>query len=106
MLCSRARDGDREIELRLEPAPQDVPGLAGVTLEAGGNVLSLDRGPGGLAAKRKTASGRESSWVVLGASRGESGILGEGIRQALLRDPTYAPALEAAAAMIVEGATA
>jgi hypothetical protein len=37
---------------------------------------------------------------VLGASRGESGILGEGIRQALLRDPTYGPALEAATAMI------
>lgn len=103
-LCSRAHDGEREIELRLEPAPQDVPGLAGVTLEAGGNVLSLDRGPGGLAAKRRTESGRESSWVVLGASRGESGILGEGIRQALLRDPTYAPALEAAAAMLCEGA--
>ncbi len=34
-----------------------------------------------------------------GASRGESGILGEGIRQALLRDPTYAPALAAAETM-------
>jgi hypothetical protein len=33
---------------------------------------------------------------VLGASRGEAGILGEGIRQALLRDPTFAPALRAA----------
>jgi hypothetical protein len=33
---------------------------------------------------------------VLGASRGESGILGEGIRQALLRDPTYEPAVRAA----------
>ena len=102
VLCSQAHSGDREIELRLEPAPQDVPGLAGVTIEAGGNVLSLDRGPGGLAAQRRTASGRESSWVVLGASRGESGILGEGIRQALLRDPTYAPALEAASAMLAE----
>jgi glucose-6-phosphate dehydrogenase assembly protein OpcA len=105
-LCSRARSGDREIELRLEPAPQDVPGLAGVTIEAGGNTLSLDRGPGGLAARRATAGGQESSWVVLGASRGESGILGEGIRQALLRDPTYAPALEAASAMLAEGAPA
>jgi glucose-6-phosphate dehydrogenase assembly protein OpcA len=106
MLCSRAHSGDREISLRLEPAPQDVPGLAGVTIEAGGNVLSLDRGPGGLAAKRTTEAGRESSWVVLGASRGEAGILGEGIRQALLRDPTYAPALEAASAMLAEGVAA
>jgi glucose-6-phosphate dehydrogenase assembly protein OpcA len=104
MMCSRAwRDG-KEIVLRLEPAPQDVPGLAGVTVEAGGNMLALDRGPGGLAARRRDADGRESGWVVLGASRGESGILGEGIRQALLRDKTYAPALEAATAMLAEGA--
>jgi hypothetical protein len=105
-MCSRARDGDREVELRLEPADQDVPGLAGVTIEADGNEFSLNRGPGGLAAKRRTAAGRESSWVVLGASRGESGILGEGIRQALLRDHTYAPALRAASAMLSEGAPA
>ncbi|MEA2143588.1 MAG: hypothetical protein QOI64_2018 [Solirubrobacteraceae bacterium] len=107
MLCARAwRDG-KEIELRLEPAmQQDVPGLAGVTVEAGGSSFSLDRGPGGLAAKRRTADGRESSWVVLGASRGESGILGEGIRQALLRDKTYEPALDAAMAMLAEGAPA
>ena len=35
----------------------------------------------------------ERVWQVLGASRGEGGILGEGVRQALLRDPTYGPAL-------------
>jgi hypothetical protein len=38
-------------------------------------------------------------WTVLGASRGEAGILGEGVRQALLRDPTYRPALAAAREM-------
>ena len=106
LMCSRARRGDREFALRLEPADQDVPGLAGVTIESGGHSLSLDRGPGGLAAKRRTPDGRESSWVVLGASRGESGILGEGIRQALLRDPTYAPALEAAVSMMASEAAA
>jgi hypothetical protein len=37
---------------------------------------------------------------VLGASRGEAGILGEGIRQALLRDPTYRRALDRAEAML------
>jgi glucose-6-phosphate dehydrogenase assembly protein OpcA len=105
LMCSRARQDGKEFLLRLEPVEQEVPGLAGVTIEAGGNSLSLDRGPGGLAAKRHTPEGRESSWVVLGASRGESGILGEGIRQALLRDPTYAPALEAATAMMASGAT-
>jgi glucose-6-phosphate dehydrogenase assembly protein OpcA len=75
----------------------EVPGLNGVQIEtASGAKLSLDRGPGGLQAKRVTRDGKESSWVVLGASRGESGILGEGIRQALLRDPTYRPALDCA----------
>ena len=75
----------------------DVPGLSGVQIEtASGTTLTLDRGPGGLQAKRIRRDGKESSWVVLGASRGESGILGEGIRQALLRDPTYRPALRCA----------
>jgi hypothetical protein len=78
-----------------------VPGLAGVTIEtASGMSVSLDRGPGGLAAKRRLPDGRESVWTVLGASRGESGILGEGIRQALLRDPTYGPALQCALDML------
>jgi hypothetical protein len=40
------------------------------------------------------------SWTVLGASRGEGGILGEGVRQALLRDPTYGPALACARTMV------
>ena len=106
MLCSRARRAGETIALRLEPSPQDVPGLAGVTLELGGNSFTLDRGPGGLAAKLHLADGEDSTWVVMGASRGESGILGEGIRQALLRDPTYAPALEAATAMLAAGAPA
>jgi glucose-6-phosphate dehydrogenase assembly protein OpcA len=106
LMCSRARREEREFVLRLEPVAQEVPGLAGVTIESGGHSLSLDRGPGGLAAKRRAPDGRESSWVVLGASRGESGILGEGIRQALLRDPTYAPALEAAVSMTASGAAA
>ena len=75
----------------------EVPGLSGVQIEtARGTRLSLDRGPGGLQAKRVTREGKESTWVVLGASRGEAGILGEGIRQALLRDPTYRPALDCA----------
>ena len=63
---------------------------------AGGRWLRLDRGPGGLRARYKHARGTEREWTILGASRGEAGILGEGIRQALLRDPTYGPALEAA----------
>jgi len=52
-------------------------------------------------AKRRDRRGRESTWTVMGASRGEPGILGEGIRQAMLRDPTYGPALLAAEQMVL-----
>ena len=90
----RARRG--EVALELHPHEMDTPGLGGVTIEmASGEAASLDRGPGGLRASRRKRDGEEQAWTVLGASRGESGILGEGVRQALLRDPTYKPALEA-----------
>jgi glucose-6-phosphate dehydrogenase assembly protein OpcA len=93
---AHARRQDVKITLETTPALQ-VRGLAGVTLEtASGRHFDLDRGPGGLQAYYRNAKGQERRWVVLGASRGEAGILGEGIRQALLRDPTYAPALRAA----------
>jgi glucose-6-phosphate dehydrogenase assembly protein OpcA len=99
---ARAKTAGRKVKLRLEADPSmPVPGLAGIAIEtASGMKLSLFRGPGGLTAKRKLPGGKESSWVVLGASRGEAGILGEGIRQALLRDPTYGPALTAACEML------
>jgi glucose-6-phosphate dehydrogenase assembly protein OpcA len=85
------------VTVSIEPVQQDAPGLAGVTVSsAEGFSLSLDRGPGGLQARAHLVSGAERTWRVLGASRGESGILGEGVRQALLRDPTYGPALAAA----------
>lgn len=91
-----------DVKLKLEGTTDlNVPGLDGVEIEtASGMTLSLDRGPGGLHAKRRLKDGRESQWVVVGASRGESGILGEGIRQALLRDPTYRPSLDCALAML------
>ena len=90
----RARRG--EVALELHPHEMGSPGLGGVTIEmASGEAVSLDRGPGGLRASRRKRDGEQVAWTVLGASRGESGILGEGVRQALLRDPTYKPALEA-----------
>jgi glucose-6-phosphate dehydrogenase assembly protein OpcA len=100
MGSAHAKRQDIKIKLYAQ-ADLDVPGLSGVQIEtASGTKLSLDRGPGGLQAKRITRDGKESVWVVLGASRGESGILGEGIRQALLRDPTYKPALDCARAFL------
>jgi hypothetical protein len=101
-LESRAHAHRQDVAVRLEPDPeQRVRGLQGLTLRtAAGVELSLDRGPGGLHARRVDRGGGEHEWTILGASRGEAGVLGEGIRQALLRDPTYAPALRAAKAML------
>jgi glucose-6-phosphate dehydrogenase assembly protein OpcA len=101
-LHGKAHGRRQDVQVTLEPDPtMSVPGLAGVELgTASGVTIGLHRGPGGLTARRRDRKGNEASWTVLGASRGESGILGEGIRQALLRDPAYAAALERAAAMV------
>jgi glucose-6-phosphate dehydrogenase assembly protein OpcA len=100
-LTGYARARRQEVRLRLEPVDQNPPGLAGVTIEtAAGEAVSLDRAPGGLRAARRARDGSEQAWTVLGASRGEAGILGEGVRQALLRDPTYTPALRCAQRLV------
>jgi glucose-6-phosphate dehydrogenase assembly protein OpcA len=90
-------DSPRYVDIHLQPFEQDVPGLAGVTVAwQAGCTLSLDRAKGGLRASEYSPARGQQSWLVMGGSRGEGGILGEGIRQAHLRDPTYAPALSAA----------
>jgi Glucose-6-phosphate dehydrogenase subunit len=98
---ARTRAGER-VELRLRAAAElRVPGLAGMRLRSrSGLRIDLDRGAGGLHEQRRGRHGSERAWTLLGASRGERGILGEGIRQALLRDPTYLPALRAARTML------
>jgi glucose-6-phosphate dehydrogenase assembly protein OpcA len=96
--------GSRYVDIRLEPFEQEVPGLAGVTVAWGeGRRLALDRALGGLRAQECSPDRGEQSWLVLGASRGEGGILGEGVRQAHLRDPTYGPALRAARELCLNG---
>jgi hypothetical protein len=101
-LTGSAHTRRQDVRIALQPdRGLQVRGLAGLTLEtASGRWLSLERGPGGLKASYRNAKGDERTWTVLGASRGEPGILGEGIRQALLRDPTYGPALAAATSMV------
>jgi glucose-6-phosphate dehydrogenase assembly protein OpcA len=100
-LSGHARARRQEVQIQLELADQNAPGLAGVTIAtASGESISLDRAPGGLTARRRSRDGGEQTWTVLGASRGEGGILGEGVRQALLRDPTYGPALACARTMV------
>jgi glucose-6-phosphate dehydrogenase assembly protein OpcA len=101
-LVGHVRAKRSDVAISLEPVEDmNAPGLAGVTIEtASGAAVSLDRAPGGLVANRRSRDGAERSWTVLGASRGEGGILGEGVRQALLRDPTYVPALRCARVMV------
>ena len=94
----KAHTRRQDIAIRLQAdRTMNVRGLAGVELDpASGRWLRFDRGEGGLHAQYRGVRQTERSWTILGASRGEGGILGEGIRQALLRDPTYRPALVAA----------
>jgi glucose-6-phosphate dehydrogenase assembly protein OpcA len=102
LVRGRAHGHRDDVALTLEPdGGQEAPGLAGVEIgTSSGMSISLDRGPGGLVARRRDKKGREQSWTVLGASRGEGGILGEGIRQALLRDPAYRSALDCGEALL------
>jgi glucose-6-phosphate dehydrogenase assembly protein OpcA len=101
-LRGRARGRRGEIELTLQHSPGlSVPGLAGIEVRtAAGTALSLERGTGGLTARRTERDGSQRTWTVLGASRGEPGILGEGLRQALVRDATYSEALSAARQLV------
>ena len=100
-LTGSAQAVAQQVQIRLEPAPElEVRGLDSVAIATtAGRRLALRRGTGGLRARSRDANRREHEWTILGASRGESGILGEGIRQSLLRDPTYGPALDAAETM-------
>ena len=93
-----------DLRIVLDPSPRlRVPGLAGMTLETGsGRLLSLDRAPGGLLAREREQGGEQRAWTLLGASRGESGILGEAIRQALMGERLYGPAVAAACTLAAD----
>lgn len=97
-LSGRAGSTRQDIQLTIAPAPEmQVRGLESVEIQtASGRRLVLGRGEGGLRAHVRDPGGGEREWTIPGASRGEQGVLGEGIRQALLRDPTYLPAVCAA----------
>jgi glucose-6-phosphate dehydrogenase assembly protein OpcA len=94
-----SRTGPVELCVDID-ATMPVPGLSGVTIETQSGIsISLDRGPGGLIATRRVRDESEAQWAVLGASRGEDGILAHGVTHALLPDLTYGPALAAARTM-------
>ncbi|MDO9408093.1 glucose-6-phosphate dehydrogenase assembly protein OpcA [Patulibacter sp.] len=101
----RTRDASgAEVGLRLSPVDVGVQGLAGATVTSrAGAVFSLDRNRGGLRAGRTdvyAAVGEHTSterhWTVLGASRGEAGVLGRALRRTLVPDDGYIGALATA----------
>lgn len=76
-----------------------VPGLAGLTIStSNGLTLELNRDSGGLRARRTLADGSLHGWTIIGASRGEDGILAVGVLHALSPDDLFVPAFEAACA--------
>jgi hypothetical protein len=94
---ARRGAGGPSVSIEFEPVAQPVRGLAGVTVTgSAGFSLSFDRALGGLIAREQRAGSKPRQWQLFGASRGEGGILGEGVRQALIRDHVYGPALAAA----------
>jgi hypothetical protein len=102
MLYGRLRGKRQHVEIRLESTGEGGPaGLSEVAMRtASDGSLALERSPAGLTATRRPPKGEERSWPVLGASRGEFRILGEGIREALVGDPAYDAALEMARAVM------
>jgi glucose-6-phosphate dehydrogenase assembly protein OpcA len=106
----RTRDASgAEVGLRLSPADVGVQGLAGATVTTrDGAVFSLDRARGGLRAGRTDVyssvgehTSTERHWTVLGASRGEAGVLGRALRRTLVPDDGYIGALATARRLLL-----
>lgn len=85
------------VEITIDPVSQSGSGVAGVTVSSdAGFSLSLDEAPGGVRVRERSPGNADVAWHALEAPPGETGTLGEAVRQAMLRDPIYRPALEAA----------
>jgi glucose-6-phosphate dehydrogenase assembly protein OpcA len=85
------------VEIAIDPVRQSGPGVVGLTVSSdGGFSLSLDKAAGGVRVRERSAAGEEAAWQALESPPGERGTLAEAVRQAMLRDPTYRPALDAA----------
>lgn len=103
-----AADGDgvlrdargEAVDVRLEAVEARVRGLQGVSVTDGsGAVLALDRARGGLRSSLSRPGEEARRWTVLGASRGEDGLVAAALRRSLLSDEGYDAALRAAATM-------
>jgi glucose-6-phosphate dehydrogenase assembly protein OpcA len=90
-------DSPGRIEIAVDPVSQSGSGVVGLTASSdGGFSLSLDEAAGGVRVRERSPGGGEAAWQALESPPGERGTLAEAVRQAMLRDPTYRPALDAA----------
>jgi glucose-6-phosphate dehydrogenase assembly protein OpcA len=94
------------VALRPVEADAGVTGLAGATVRGtDGASFALDRNPGGLRGRDRPAPGdaeQERSWTIMGASRGEAGVLSAGLRRTLVPDDGYRAALAGARRLLTE----
>lgn len=92
-----SRNFSGSIEIAIDPVRQGGSGVVGLTVASDGGVsVSLDEAPGGVRVRERSPGGGEAAWQALESAPGERGTLGEAVRQAMLRDRTYRPALDAA----------
>jgi glucose-6-phosphate dehydrogenase assembly protein OpcA len=97
-----AQSGDREVEITIDRVAESGQAVAGVTASDGeGFSLSLDRVRGGVCGRECSSRAGQAVSLTPEATPAEGEILGEGVRQAMLRDPTYGPALDAAQQLAV-----
>ncbi len=96
------------VALRPVEADAGVTGLAGATVRgADGSSFALDRNPGGLRGRDRPAPGDpkdERSWTIMGASRGEAGVLSAALRRTLVPDDGYRAALSGARRLLADRA--
>jgi glucose-6-phosphate dehydrogenase assembly protein OpcA len=97
-LVGSANAGSNKIEISLIPESQEgQPGFVSLQIDFSDSMrLTFQRGRGGLRSTRTDADGRSEELVLLGAKHSEATILAEAIRQALIGDQIYKPALIAA----------
>jgi glucose-6-phosphate dehydrogenase assembly protein OpcA len=94
---SAATSSSASVDIVIDPVGESGSGVVGVTVTSdGGFSLSLDEAAGGVRVRERSPGCGEAAWQALESLPEERGTLGEAVRQAMLRDPTYRPALEAA----------
>lgn len=101
-----APSGDREVEINIDPVAETGQAVASVTASAGeGFSLSLDFVGGGVRVRERLSRAGQAVFLAPEATHAEGEILGEAVRQAMLRDPTYGPALDAAQQLALTSAS-